>query len=80
MDYDSPSFIKELEKYSDGDDAWDIFRAQFAMKSPADRIADLRTADAWLEQQTTVTREHASTLAAKRQLLDLHLMLRAGNR
>jgi hypothetical protein len=81
MDYDSPTFMKQLEKYSDDPDgAWLEFKRQFAMKAPTDRVTDLRTADVWLETQTTVTREHASTLAAKRELVDLHMMLRAGNR
>jgi hypothetical protein len=81
MDYDSPTFLHELEKYSDDPDgAWLEFKRSFAKKPPDLRVADLRTADTWLEQQTTVTREHASTLAAKRELQDLHFMLRAGNR
>jgi hypothetical protein len=81
MDYDSPTFMYQIEKYSDDPDgAWLEFKRSFAKKPPADRIADLRTADAWLAEQTTVTREHASTLAAKRELDALHFMLRAGDR
>lgn len=78
-DYDLPSFVKELDRYSNRDDSWDQFKLEFAKRLPAAREADLRTADGWLRDMDRPTREHASTMAAKRELVDLHFALsRAG--
>jgi hypothetical protein len=77
--YDLPTFVRDLDRYSDRDDSWDQFKLEFAKRPAAARIVDLQTADSWLNQMDRPTRETASTMQAKRELADLHFALsRAG--
>jgi hypothetical protein len=73
--YDLPSFVKDLDRYSDSDDSWTAFKLEFARRPAPARIVDLQTADSWLKEMDRPTREHASTMAAKRELVDLHFAL-----
>ena len=73
-----------LSKYweEDGEQAWRGFTAGFLTKAPAQRVADLKTADAWISQyqdeHAYPTRELGSLIQRRRELLDLHnTMLKA---
>lgn len=78
----SDGIIDQMAKYGDHDEeeSWRLFKAGYMMKSPEARIADLKQTDLWLEQQTQVTKEHASLLTRKRELKSLHRALRGAGR
>jgi hypothetical protein len=78
--YDLPRFVRDLDRYSDKDDSWEAFKFEFAKRPAPARIVDLQTADTWLNQMDRPTKEHASTLAAKRELIDLHFALSKAGR
>ncbi len=74
-----------LSRYwsEDGEQAWRGFATGFLTKAPAQRVADLKVADQWIDnyQQTHTqpTRELGSLIQRRRELLDLHAaMVRAG--
>ena len=73
-----------LSKYweEDGEQAWRGFTAGFLTKAPAQRVADLKTADQWIENYQQENRypskELGSLIQRRRELLDLHAaMLKA---
>ena len=74
--------IKQMTKYGDHDEeeSWRLYKAGYMMKSPEARIADLRQTDLWLEQQTQITKEHASLLTRKREMESIHRRLRDAGR
>jgi hypothetical protein len=78
----SDGIIDQLSKYGDYDEdtAWEVWKAGYMMKPAPARIADLRAVDLWLDQQTTVTKEHASLLTRKREMESIHRRLRDANR
>jgi hypothetical protein len=78
----SDGIIDQLSKYGDHDEeeSWRLFKAGYMMKSPEARVADLRQTDLWLEQETQVTKNHASLLTRKRELESIHRRLRDANR
>jgi hypothetical protein len=57
------------------EESWDGFLAGFSMKPQAARIHDVEMVDSWLAQQSGLTREHASLLSRKRELLSVHRKL-----
>jgi hypothetical protein len=69
--------ILDQFKYWGGADeeSWNGFLTGFSMKSQAARIHDVEMVDTWLAQQTTLTREHASLVTRKRELLSVHRKL-----
>jgi hypothetical protein len=73
-----------LSKYweEDGETAWRGFATGFLTKPPAQRVADLKVADSWIDayqqQHIQPTRELGSLIQRRRELLDLHAaMLKA---
>jgi hypothetical protein len=70
-----------LSKYweEDGEEAWRGFTTGFLTKPPAQRVADLKTADQWIDayqqEHSQPTRELSSLLTRRRELLDLHATL-----
>jgi hypothetical protein len=78
----SDSVIDQLSKYGDFDEeeAWEVWKNGYVRKHPQARIEDLRAVDLWLDQQTTVTKEHASLLTRKREMESIHRRLREAGR
>jgi hypothetical protein len=73
---------EQMSKYGDfpADEVWELFKAGFLTKSPEARIADLKTMDFHLEAQTGLTREHASMVQKRREIVAIHQKLRELNR
>ena len=68
-------------KYWEGEEGgWARFKQEFLLKHPASRVQDLVAADSFLDQQTTLTREHADLVVKRRELYDLHTRLRNAGR
>jgi hypothetical protein len=74
-----------LSKYweEDGEQAWRGFTTGFLIKAPGLRVADLKTADQWIENYQLENRypskELGSLIQRRRELLDIHAaMLKAG--
>ncbi len=84
MNYDENPIIANLRKSylspdEDGAQIWQTFKNDFAKKDPNTRRADLRTVEAYLGEQTSVTRDHAAMIQMKRELDVVHAILwRAG--
>jgi hypothetical protein len=78
----SDGIIRQLTTYGEyGEEAsWEIFKNHYLMKSPRDRIENLQAVDTFLELQTAPTREHASLITKRRELLDIHNRLRSAGR
>jgi hypothetical protein len=62
------------------EDGWLRFKEAFLLKPQASRIQDLVAAASFLDQQTTLTREHADLVVKRRELFDLHTRLRQAGR
>lgn len=68
-------------KYWEGEEGgWARFKQEFLLKPQASRVQDLVVADSFLDQQTTLTREHAELVTKRRELYDLHVRLRQAGR
>jgi hypothetical protein len=76
------SIDEQMAKYGDfpADDVWGLYKVAFLNKSPEARIADLRTLDFHLEAQSGLTREHASMVQKRREIVASHQKLRELNR
>jgi hypothetical protein len=75
----SDGIIDQLQYWGGPDEEaeakWLGFKTEYMTKPKAARIHDLQMADSWLDQQTSLTREHASLVVRKRELFDLHTRL-----
>jgi hypothetical protein len=71
--------INQFQYWAGPDDEveakWAGFKAEYMTKPKAARIHELQMVDTWLDQQTSLTREHASLVTRKRELFDLHTRL-----
>jgi hypothetical protein len=78
--------INQLVKYGDYDEseAWDVFKNNYLMKAPEQRIIDLKAVDTFIDvhtaEHTGVTKELGSLLTRKRELESMHRRLRELNR
>jgi hypothetical protein len=74
--------VDQLTKYGDFDEAeaWDVFKNNYLMKTPEQRIIDLKACDTFIEQFNHPTKEAASVLTRKRELFDIHTRLRQAGR
>ena len=61
----------------DPDEVWPLYKEKFLRRSAENRDAELKAFDAFAEDKmSTPSRETAELLVRKRELLDLHGMLR----
>jgi hypothetical protein len=58
--------------YAPGTDAWEAQRYQFVAMNHAQRVADLRTMDAWLDKDPRRTKSYAVFAKHKRELEAIH--------
>jgi hypothetical protein len=59
------------------DEAWPLYKEKFLRRSALDRDAELKAFDAFAEDRMSApSRETADLLVRKRELLDMHSMLR----
>ena len=74
------AWIKGL--YFEGDEAelWQKFKGDFVQKPEAVRLNDLHTLNQWLDQEDRPTREHAALLTKRREMEDLHRLLKGAGR
>ena len=78
--------INQLTKYGDMDEteAWDVFKNNYLMKTPAQRIVDLNAVDTFIDvhtaEHTGVTKELGSLLTRRRELESIHRRLREAGR
>lgn len=76
-----PEMFEIMKRYwDDPDAALETYKAQFALRSPQDRVNELKITDGWLSQETRATREHATLLTHRRELGDIHFALRRAGR
>jgi hypothetical protein len=82
----SDPLTESLSKYweEDGELAWRGFTTGFLIKAPAQRVADLKTADQWIEnyqqEHSQPTKELGSLIQRRRELLDIHASLLKASR
>ena len=70
-------FFTEIENYHGG---WNEYRQKFLSYPPANRAIELTAYDKLLENEHKVTREHAEWVMKRRELGDLHELLKRANR
>jgi hypothetical protein len=73
--------VKELY-WEEGEEAlWAKCKSDFSRKPEAGRLQDLHAVNAWLDQEgDRPTKELASLLTKKREMEDLHKLLKGLNR
>ena len=80
MDKMTEVWIRGL--YFDGDETelWQRYKDAFVRKPEAGRLQDLQTINQWEAAEDRVTREHAALLNKRRELEDLHRLLKGASR
>jgi hypothetical protein len=79
-DYDDNPAIKQMQEYHDTPDVWAVYKDQFSRRPPSDRIAQLQQLDLWLQTQDRPTRQTAEFIQMKRDLSDIHWLMRRADR
>jgi hypothetical protein len=64
----------------DGDALFDRMKAEFIRENEFTRLKGLEVVDSWLNEEIAPTREHAAMLTRKRELEDLHRLLKRAGR
>ena len=78
-DIDKPC-LKQMAEYHETPDVWATYKSQFSKRGPNDRIAQLQLVDQWLAAQDRPTRQTADFIQMKRELSDVHWLLRRADR
>ena len=81
-DFDNPVFekLRTYPQYADDDSPWESFKNGFVCKSPEERVQDIWAVSAWMDQESRISQRAASLLNAKRELEDIHQMMRGAGR
>jgi hypothetical protein len=67
--------------WEEGEDAlFAQIKAEFIKRNEFTRLKDLEVVDSWLNEESGATREHAAMLQKKRELEDLHRLLKRAGR
>lgn len=83
--YDDNPIVENLKRFpqyfNDPENAWSNFKADFVKKGPQERVTDLFTVDQWMVAGgDRVSHQSASLLNAKRELDDIHQVMRKAGR
>jgi hypothetical protein len=79
-DYDDNPCLKQMQEYHETPDVWITYKDRFSKLGPNERIAQLQLVDQWLEAQCRPTRQTADFIQMKRELSDVHWLLRRADR
>jgi hypothetical protein len=79
-DYDDNPCIERMARHAETPDAWSSYKEHFAKLGPNQRVQQLEQVDQWLELQAKPNRQTASFLQMKRELSDVHWLLRKADR
>ena len=81
-DFDNPVFqkLRTYPQYADAPDPWESFKGGFLCKSAEERVQDIWSVAAWMDQESRISQRAASLLNAKRELEDIHQMMRKAGR
>jgi hypothetical protein len=78
--YDDNPAIEQMQRYHDNPDVWATYKDHFTKFDPNVRIAQLQQLDQWMAMQDRPTRQTAEFLQMKRELSDIHWLLRKAQR